>query len=53
VKEKTKQRRGEKGAEPRKKKKGTKPGREAVQRGAKFVPRFLLKETEAFGAILW
>jgi len=44
---------GEKRAEPRKRKKETEPGRETVQRGAKFVPLFLLKETEAFGAILW
>jgi len=29
----------------------TEPGRETIQRGAKFVPLFLLKETEAFGAI--
>ena len=45
---------GEKRVQNREKeKKETKPGRESVQTGAKFVPLFLLKETAAFGAILW
>jgi hypothetical protein len=51
-KDRTEGGKGEKRAELRKRKKETEPGRETVQRGAKFVPLFLLKETEAFGAIL-